>query len=184
MTVSPYKRKGKPKFLMLQAYIVKSDAWQSLTPNERAAYLELKWRYDGFNNGWIGLGERELAKSLHTSRETARRALAGLVDKGFVMRARLSGFSMKTRVATEWRLTEYPCDATRSGPTKDFMRWRPSDFSQGHQRSKQGHHRSTQTDKSGQFSPDRTCNAPVEAISGGSQGHQRSTYISTIGGGD
>ena len=35
-------------------------------------------------------------------------------------------FSLKKRHATEWRLTEFPCDLTHALPTKDFMRWQPS----------------------------------------------------------
>jgi hypothetical protein len=35
-------------------------------------------------------------------------------------------FSLKKRHATEWRLTEFPCDVTHAIPTKDFMRWKPA----------------------------------------------------------
>jgi hypothetical protein len=125
MSRNKHKRKGKQKFIMIDSYVMRSQAWQAATPNERAAYLELKWRYDGRNNGSIGLGERELGQALHSSRETARRALSGLVDKGLVRKAKPSGFSVKNRTATEWRLTEYTCDVTGELPTKDFMRWCP-----------------------------------------------------------
>ena len=120
---SRFKRKGKSKFLMLEGFMMRSAAWRALTPNERAAYIELKWRYDGLNNGRIGLGCRELAAALHSSRDTAVRALAGLQEKGFTFKAKASGFSVKTRTATEWRLTEYNCNVTGELATKDFMRW-------------------------------------------------------------
>ena len=122
-----YKRKGGGKFVMIDRYVFQSAAWQALTPHERAAYLELKWRYNSHNNGWIGLGERELARALHSGKDTARRALGGLIAKGFVVKASPSGFNRKNRVATEWRLTEYRDDKTGEPPTKDFIRWRPSD---------------------------------------------------------
>lgn len=128
---SKFKRKGKAKFIMIEAYVKRSAAWRALTPNARATYLEVKWRYDGTNNGRIALGERELAADLHTSRETARRALGELIEKGVIKKAKLSGFNMKSRVATEWRLTEYPCDVTGELPTKEFIRWQPCEKNTG-----------------------------------------------------
>lgn len=126
-----HKRKGKSKFIMIDGYVKRSAAWKALTPNARAVYIELKWRYDGTNNGRIGLGERELAAELNTGRETARRALSELIEKGFVTKTKLSGFNVKHRAATEWRLTEYLCDLTGELPTKTFMRWQPCEKNTG-----------------------------------------------------
>src|SRR5437773_11628799 len=123
MGKSRFKRKGKSKFLMIEGYIVRSPAWRTLTPNDKAAYLELKWRHDGLNNGRIGLGCRELAEALQSSKDTARRSLESLMEKGFLAKAKPSGFNVKNRSATEWRLTEYPCDVSGHLATKDFMRW-------------------------------------------------------------
>lgn len=131
-----FKRKGKSKFVMIEAYVKRSAAWNALTPNARSAYIEVKWRYDGTNNGRIVLGERELAGELGIGRDTARRALAELIETGFIQKAKLSGFSMKNRAATEWRLTEYTCDLTGELPTKEFMRWQPAENSTG---ASQGH---------------------------------------------
>ena len=117
------KRKGKKKFIMIESYVKRSGAWRALTPVERATYLEVKWRYDGLNNGRIGLGCRELADEIGMGRDTASRALDGLVDKGFIKKAKPSAFNVKNRAATEWRLTEYRCDVTGDLPTKEFMRW-------------------------------------------------------------
>lgn len=123
MSKNKHKRKGRPKFIMIEGYVMRSAAWSALTAIERAVYLELKWRYDGLNNGRIGLGERELAQTLHIGRDTARRALHALIEKGFLAKAKASGFNIKNRRATEWRLTEYACDVTGQLPTKDFARW-------------------------------------------------------------
>ena len=35
-------------------------------------------------------------------------------------------FSLKQKHATEWRLTEFPCDVTNDIASKDFMRWKPA----------------------------------------------------------
>ena len=120
---SKWKRKGGKKFVMIDGYVKRSPSWAALTPIERAAYIELKWKYDGTNNGRIALGCRELAALINMGRDTADRALSGLVEKGFIAKAKASGFNVKHRASTEWRLTEYACDVTGELPTKDFMRW-------------------------------------------------------------
>jgi DNA-binding MarR family transcriptional regulator len=122
---SKFKRKGKGKFIMIEAYVKRSAGWKALTPIERSAYIEVKWRYDGLNNGRIGLGCRELADELNMGRDTAVRALNGLQEKGFIAKVKASAFNVKNRTATEWRLTEHKCDVTGEFATKDFLRWQP-----------------------------------------------------------
>lgn len=101
MAGSKFKRKGKAKFIMIDGYVKRSAAWQALTPIERAAYIEVKWRYDGLNNGRVGLGCRELAVELNMGRDTAARALNGLEEKGFIAKAKASAFNVKNRTVTE-----------------------------------------------------------------------------------
>lgn len=125
-----HKRKGGQKFIKLDAYIMRSEAWKHLTPVARCAYLELKLRYDGLNNGAIGLGCRELAFALNMGRDTAARALQELQDKGFITKAKPSSFNTKNRTATEWRITEETCHETGLLPTKEFMRWQPAKVAQ------------------------------------------------------
>lgn len=182
MARSRFKRKGKAKFLMIEGYIMRSPAWRALSPNDKAAYLELKWRYDGLNNGRIGLGCRELAEALQSSKDTARRSLESLMEKGFAAKAKLSGFNMKNRTATEWRLTEYSCDVSNHPPTKDFMRWQPTDFSQAHQKDAQAHQKDSHAPERRQKHPDRRTTGTVEPISMHPQAHQKDTYSITTGG--
>ena len=176
MTAGKMKRKGKSKFLMIEGYVYRSAAFQALNPNERTAYEELKWRYDGFNNGRIGISNRELAAALRSSKDTARRALDGLVEKGFLEKTKLSGFNVKNRVATEWRLTEYKCNVTGELSTKRFMKWQPEKKTQAHQRDAQAHQKDTYRPKLGGKRLHGPCDAPVKANSGRSQAHQRDTY--------
>ncbi|MBB3913872.1 hypothetical protein [Rhizobium fabae] len=123
---SRFKRKGKSKFLMIDGYVMRSAAWAALTANDKAVYLELKWRHDGLNNGRIGLSAREAAAAIGAaSKDTGNRSLDNLREKGFIAISKLSGFNVKSRVSTEWRLTEYACSVTGELPTKDFMRWNP-----------------------------------------------------------
>jgi DNA-binding transcriptional MocR family regulator len=69
---------------------------------------------------------REAAAELRISPATASRALKSLQHNGFIVAETRGAFSLKKRHATEWRLTEFPCDVTHALPTKDFMRWQPS----------------------------------------------------------
>ncbi len=117
------KRRGKSKFVALDGYLYRSAAWLDLGCVERCLYIELKIRYDGFNNGRIGLGCREAAEALNVSRNTANRSFQTLERRGFIAVARPSGFNVKGRAATEYRLTEFKCDLTGELPTKDFTKW-------------------------------------------------------------
>jgi hypothetical protein len=179
---SKFKRKGRSKFLMLDAYIVRSLAWRALSPNDKAAYLELKWRFDGLNNGRIGLGNRDLAEALHSSKDTARRALDSLQEKGFVEKAKASAFNVKNRAVTEWRLTEYKCDLTGELPTKAFMRWQEPKNSQAHEKDAQAHQRDTPLPKMPDFIGHRRTTGTVKPVFANSQAQDRDTYSITIGG--
>jgi hypothetical protein len=188
---SKYKRKGKgPRFVQLHEWMMRSEAWRSLDPLGRALYVELKRRYDGFNNGRIGLGCREAAEDLGVSKDTANRAFGRLQAFGFIRIAKQSGFNVKSRVSTEWTLTEFPDGNTGELAAKDFMKWRapqsqiedcsknlqsqnPGPQSQiGDRNTIEGPHKPAHSIKSGTVSP----------ISGDSQSHSRDTYRSTIGG--
>ncbi|SOE18582.1 hypothetical protein SAMN05877838_3511 [Hoeflea halophila] len=177
-----HKRKGKSKFVMIYAYVKRSEAWKSLSPVERCAYIEVKWRYDGLNNGRIGLGCRELGDELNMSRNTADRALDELEKKGFIEKAKPSAFNNKNRAVTEWRLTEYACDVTGQLPSKNFMKWHPQKKSQSHPRDAQSHPRDAKGAKGGQNTHHSPTHGTVKPISTISQSHPRDTYISTMGG--
>jgi len=179
---SRFKRKGQQKFLMLEGYMIRCAAWSALSPHDKAAYLELKWRYDGLNNGRIGLGCRELADKLQSSKDTARRCLESLVEKGFAVKTKASGFNVKSRTATEWRLTEYACDLTGELPTKEFMRWVPAKNLQAHQKDVQAHQKDSEPADRHQISPHRRTTGTVNRVSGLPQAHQKDTYNITMGG--
>jgi hypothetical protein len=179
---SKYKRKGKQKFIMLPAWLMKSAAWHSLTAVERAAYLEVKLLYDGLNNGRIGLGCRDLADSLRMGHSTAAQALKGLEAKGFIVKTKASAFHVKSRVVSEWRLTEYRCDLTGDLPSKDFMRWVPETKRQSASPDTQ----STPADRKGINTGQKQAHSPihrtVNANFSDSQSAPPDTYRYTTGG--
>ena len=104
-----------------------TDAWRSLDATARAIYVEMASRYGGTgsNNGRLPYAVREAAVSLRIGKTTAARALKELQDRGFIVPTTKGAFSLKRRHATEWRLTEFPCDVTHALPTKEFSRWSP-----------------------------------------------------------
>jgi len=178
---SKFKRKGKEKFIAVYAYVKRSAAWRALTPVERVAYLEVKWRYDGLNNGRIGLGCRELADELGMGRDTANRALEALIDKGFIAKAKASAFNVKNRAVTEWRLTEYKCDMTGELPTRDFVRWEPTKKTQSHPSDTQSHPSDTSRVKTTQNGVHSRTHRTVNPVSAISQSHPSDTYRYTTG---
>lgn len=178
-----HKRKGKSKFIMIEAYVKRSAAWKALTPIERNAYIEVKWRYDGLNNGRIGLGCRELGDELGMGRDTAKRALNRLLAIGFIDKTKPSAFHVKNRAVTEWRLTEYRCDVTGELPTKAFMRWQPEKKQQAHPSDTQAHPSDTIRAKPHDFGSDRRAHRTVKTDLAVSQAHPSDTYRYTMGGG-
>jgi hypothetical protein len=112
-------------FLMLPSYMLKSPAWKSLKAIERAALIEVLGRYNGSNNGRLGMSARVLARELHVSRATATRALCTLCKCGFLEVVKPSAFSCKAKRAAEFRATLHRCDVTGQPPARAFMRWKP-----------------------------------------------------------
>ena len=116
---------GTPRYVALTHWMMRTPAWKALDPVPRAAYVELSRRYagPGSNNGRIPFSLREMAEALGVGKMTAARALNRLQDHGFIVQTKAGFFNVKSRNASEWRLTEFPCDVTGQLATKDFTRW-------------------------------------------------------------
>ena len=120
-----------------------TPAWQSLSGWAVAAYIELARHYNGINNGELYLSAREFAQKRQCTKSTAARAIAELVDKGFIEIARDSGFNVKDRrrQARQYRLTVYFCDLTKQPASKAFAKWQPKLSTEKHFTVSQvGHH--------------------------------------------
>ena len=119
------KRGNIAPFIKLDMWVQNTLAWRDLGPVARALYIELRARYNGTNNGFIGLGAREAGKALNVSKDTAQRAFVSLSDHGFIRLATPSSFNTNGRKAAEWLLTEDRDDRTGRLPTREFKEWRP-----------------------------------------------------------
>lgn len=117
------RRRDGPHFIQLFRYVLDSAAYVSLSLAARCALIELNRGFNGGNNGKIVLSERALAERMGCHRDTVRRALHELTDKGFI-EARVKGaFAVKFRRATEWRLNDRRCDATGQAQSQAFLSW-------------------------------------------------------------
>lgn len=109
------------KHVRLYRWLLDSPAYRSLSLPARALLIELYSFYNGENNGRVFLSVRDAAALIGVGSSTASRAYQELQDRGFIKSRLKSAFSVKSRRATEWILTEFAYgDAL---PTKDFMKW-------------------------------------------------------------
>jgi len=107
--------------------MLRSPAWRSLSPVSRCIFLELSAIYNGGNNGYLALSTRDAAERVRCSKDTAARALADLIAKGFIECCSRGHFDRKSPHASEYRLTLYSCDRTGQRASKAFMSWRDGD---------------------------------------------------------
>jgi hypothetical protein len=126
-----------PRYVQLFHWTMQSAAWRDLTPNARCILIEIIYRYNGANNGFIVYSIREAMRDLNVGHGTAARGFKELVEHGFIVPEQRGAFHWKIdltgrrhRPASEWRLTHYDNDRAKTGesryPTKEFMSWGPS----------------------------------------------------------
>jgi hypothetical protein len=119
------KADATARHVRIYRWELESPAYRSLSLFARCLMVELKALYNGTNNGDLFLSVTDAARKLNTGRRQAMAAFRELVDRGFIKPRQRGAFQWKQRTATCWLLTEYDCDVTGHGPTKDFMKWRP-----------------------------------------------------------
>lgn len=118
------KRRFAEPHVRLHMWLLRSDAWLSLTAPARTIYVQLASRYNGSNNGRIGYSVRKAAEECHLSKGTVCRAFSELAQVGFIELKTPGAFSLKVRHAAEWLLTEFRDDVSSDLPKKTFMKWR------------------------------------------------------------
>ena len=104
-------------FMRLDHDFVRSAKIKAISANGKALILAMADRYNGFNNGSILFGVREVAEWLHSSKSTALRTLAELKDAGLIEPVELGSFNLKAGsrkgAATTWRLNFIPSHGVR-----------------------------------------------------------------------
>jgi len=174
------KRKGQSKHIRIDGYMYRCVAWNSLSCLDQCLYLQFLWKYDGFNNGRIGFACREAAELFRVGKTTAARSFQNLEDKGFIVVTKRSGFNVKGRASTEYRLTEYKCDITGKLPTKEFTKWRPHEKSTVPPQVRTVPPQVQDTRKTVPNPPHSPTTGTVKPKNTISQSHHRDTYRYTI----
>lgn len=117
------KAKGKQSFVMITHQVFLSEAFRHLDSHGRSLYLEVRYRYNGHNNGRIGFSTRDAAAALNISNSAAGRTFGQLVDHLLIERQ--GGGVLVGRLASEWTLTEARNDVTGEPASKAYLRWSP-----------------------------------------------------------
>ena len=115
--------RSKRKFLQLYTNVKRSTAYHGLSPYARSLLFELIDRYNGCNNGMIGLGVREAVYELGCCKGTISNAMRELDDVGLARPTKIGAWRGKR--ATEWRLMWLRCDKTGDLPVSAWNQRKP-----------------------------------------------------------
>lgn len=113
------RNKGDGQYLPIPYTMAQSTAFRSLSGIAIKAWIEIRCRYNGQNNGMLSLSLRQAADLLGMSQTSAKRALDELVDKGFLKRR--SRGQWYGRKAAEYIATD--CGFDGNFPTRDWQQW-------------------------------------------------------------
>lgn len=100
-------------------------AWTTLTPVAQALIVTLITRYHPNEPNRFELSDRTVTTVVRCARNTARKALADLEDRGWITVVRVGKIrGPKAKRASVYALTTRPIDESIRAP-KGFLRWRP-----------------------------------------------------------
>lgn len=109
-----------PPFVRIPNRVFDSASYRSLSCVDRAVLAEIIRRYNGSNNGFIGLGVREGAVAVNANKDTVNKSLATLKAVGLIQCGQAGSFNYKVRHSAEWRLTWERCDKTNKQATHAY----------------------------------------------------------------
>jgi hypothetical protein len=113
------KPRGGDRFVKLPHYLLSHPSWCEMSAVAALLLIEVKRRYNGYNNGEIGLSCREAGVVAKCGKDRAQRALYELEYYGHIL-LKYSG-TFGNRKASEYILTHQPVGNHPS--THD---WKPS----------------------------------------------------------
>jgi DNA-binding Lrp family transcriptional regulator len=101
--------------------------WRAASTSARVVMLAMGLFEDGTNNGEIYFSDRVGAELTGLSRNTVRRALHELQEKGFIYCSARGGFSRKTRHAATYGFTWLagPKGSEHRAPSHAYEKWQP-----------------------------------------------------------
>lgn len=100
-------------------------AWTTLTPVAQALLVNLLTRYRPLEPNAFEISDRTATDLVSCARNTASKALADLVDRGWLRVVRVGRIrGPKARRASVYALTAFP-EEMGMPAAKDFLRWQP-----------------------------------------------------------
>lgn len=115
-------------FFLLPHCLLASEAFRTASPRAIKVLLSLCAKHNGFNNGAISLGFRELAEMISSGNHAANiRALCELQERGLVALERT--YPKGQRLANEYRLTFV--QVGESPATNEYLSWTVGDAGTG-----------------------------------------------------
>jgi hypothetical protein len=100
-------------------------AWTTLAPAAQALLVNVMTRYRPHEPNRFEISDRTATTLIRASRATASKALADLVDRGWLRVARVGRVQgPKSKRASVYMLTMYPEEKGMT-VTRDFERWQP-----------------------------------------------------------
>lgn len=121
------RAKKTPRYTRIFRRQMQSIAWQHLSGSGVKVLLAIASFDWGGNNGEIFFSDRTGAQMTGLSRNTVRRSIDELMEKGFVYRTEAGGFNRKVRHAATYGLTwERGPDGTQwKAPSHAYESWQP-----------------------------------------------------------
>lgn len=185
------RNKGGGRFVSLPHAHMDTDAWKALNSTERDLFICIKRRFNGSNNGNIGLSLREACEYLNCGKQKAIKAFKRLEKVGFIEAVVKGAFDWKTTKegktrSTRWSITceprDYPDEAITAKNT--FKTWKPTKAELVEEQAKKDARRqqttnATQTKKKKSrvrsSNPSGTSNEPINVAMGSS--NEPSGYV-------
>lgn len=136
-----HRRNSTERFVSLPFGILNSNAYRSLSPNDRSLLVELLMLYNGENNGSLYLSVRDAAHRMGVADLTATSSsFDNLMALGFIELSQASYFSVKasnTSRARCWRLTWLPGPGGKL-PSRPFLAREPQPQTSARKRMERG----------------------------------------------
>lgn len=102
--------------------VINSAAYRDLSLHARAVLVEIVARMNGWNNGAIGVSQREIQTALRCTPRYVVASIAELMEHGFID-VTVAG-DWKSRLARQYRLTFVSTKAAKA--TNDYVTWTPT----------------------------------------------------------
>ncbi|MEK6645573.1 MAG: helix-turn-helix domain-containing protein [Candidatus Firestonebacteria bacterium] len=85
------KKKKLPPFVAIGRLTMKTREWIELSASAKLVYFQLKYHFNGRNNGKIAVSMRTLAKEINLDPTTVNRAIKELIQKEWIEKTEYGG---------------------------------------------------------------------------------------------